>query len=97
MGNKFFNSVTCLLFFHSRSQIWVGQDSVVCIVTGYSVDGLGIESWWRQDFLYPSRLALGSTQPPVQWVLAVFPRVKVAGPRHSALSSAVVNGWVVLC
>jgi len=42
-------------------------------------------------------LALGSTQPPVQWVLAVFPRVKVAGPRHSALSSAVVNGWVVLC
>jgi len=28
----------------------------------------GIESRWRRDFRQPSRPALGSTQPPIQWV-----------------------------
>jgi hypothetical protein len=45
-----------------------GPGSVVGIATGYGLDGPGIESWWGQDFLYLSRLALGPTQPPVQWV-----------------------------
>jgi hypothetical protein len=44
------------------------QDSLVGIATGYRLDGPGIESQWGQDFLHTSRLALGPTQPPVQWV-----------------------------
>ena len=45
-----------------------GPDSSICIATGYGLDGLGFESWWGRDFLHLSRLALGPTQPPVQWV-----------------------------
>jgi len=45
-----------------------GQDSVVDIATGYGLDGPGIESQWGRDFPHLSRLALGPTQPPVQWV-----------------------------
>jgi hypothetical protein len=44
-----------------------GLGSIVGIVTGYRLDSLGIESWWRQDFSHLSRLALGPTQPSVQW------------------------------
>ena len=39
------------------------------IVTGYGLDGPEIESRWWRDFPHLSRTALGSTQPPVQWVL----------------------------
>jgi hypothetical protein len=46
----------------------VGRDSSVGIATRYGLDGLGIESQWGRDFQHPSRLALVSTQPPVQWV-----------------------------
>jgi hypothetical protein len=45
--------------------------SSVSIATGYRLDGSGIESRWGQDFLHTSRLALGPTQPPVQWVLGL--------------------------
>jgi hypothetical protein len=56
----------------------VGWDCIVVTVTCYRLDGLEIESWWGQDFLRQSRLAVGPTQPPIQWVSAVFPRGKVA-------------------
>jgi hypothetical protein len=46
-----------------------GPGSVVGIATVYELDGLGIESRCRRDFLHLSRPALGPTQPPVQWVL----------------------------
>jgi hypothetical protein len=46
--------------FHIRS----GPGSSVAMATGYGLDGPGIESWWGRDFPL-SRLALGSTQPPV--------------------------------
>ena len=45
-----------------------GPGSVVGIATGYGLDGPGIESLWGRDFPHLSRPALGSTQPPVQWV-----------------------------
>ena len=46
----------------------VGRDRTVGVVTRYRLDGLGIETWWERDFLHPSRLTLGLTQPPIQWV-----------------------------
>jgi hypothetical protein len=48
-----------------------GQDSAVSIATRYGLDGSGIKSWWRRNFLRPSGLALGPTQPPIQWVLGL--------------------------
>jgi len=38
------------------------------IVTCYRLDSPGIESRWGRDFLHLSRLALGPTHPPIQWV-----------------------------
>jgi len=38
------------------------------IATCYRLDSPGIKSRWGRDFPHPSRLALGPTQPPIQWV-----------------------------
>jgi hypothetical protein len=46
----------------------MGRDRSVGIATRYGLDGPGIEFRCRRDFLHLSRLALGPTQPPVQWV-----------------------------
>jgi hypothetical protein len=45
------------------------------------------------DFQLPSRLALGPTQPPVQWVPDLFPGVKRPGRAvdHPSISSAEVK------
>jgi len=45
-----------------------GPGGSVSIATGYGLDGPGIEFRWGRDFPHLSRPALGSTQPPVQWV-----------------------------
>ena len=47
-----------------------GPGSVVGIVNGCSVDGLGIESRWGH-FPHLSKLILGRTHPPVQRVLGL--------------------------
>jgi hypothetical protein len=46
----------------------VGRDSSDGIATRYGLGGPGIEYRCERDFPPPSRLALGPTQPPVQWV-----------------------------
>jgi len=38
------------------------------IATRYGLEGPGIQSRWGRDFPHPFRQALGSTQPPRQWV-----------------------------
>jgi len=43
-----------------------GSGSSVGIVTGYGLDGPGIESLSGRDFPHLSRTALGPTQPPIQ-------------------------------
>jgi hypothetical protein len=72
--------------------------SVVGIATAYGLDGSGIESRWRRDFLHQSRPALGPTQPPVQWVPGLS-RGKVRPGRDadpSSSSSAEVKNRVKL-
>jgi len=50
---------------------------VVGISTVYGLEGPGIKSRWVRDFSYPSRPALVSTQPPIQW--GPFPALKRPG------------------
>ena len=50
-------------FQNLRSQC-VGRDSSVGIATRYRLDGPGIESRWGGQIVR----ALGTTQPPIQWV-----------------------------
>jgi len=63
----------------------------------YELDGPGIELGGR-DFPHPSRLALGPTQRPVQWVPGHSWGVKRPGRGvdHPPLSSADVKERVVL-
>ena len=70
-----------------------GAGSVVCIATGYGLDGPWIESRWRRDFPHVSRPTLGPTQPPVQWLPGLSPGGKERPRRNadpSPPSSAVV-------
>jgi hypothetical protein len=51
----------------------VGRDDVVGIATRYGLDGPGIESRLRKDFIQPFRPPMG---PAVQWFI---PWVEAAG------------------
>ena len=50
------------------SKLRKGRDSSLGKATRYGLDGPGIETRWRRDIPHPSRLALGPTQPTIQWV-----------------------------
>ena len=70
-----------------------GPDSVVGIATGYGLHGPVFESRCGRDFPQLFRPALGSIQPPVQWVPGL-PRGKERPGRNAdplPPSSAVVK------
>jgi len=48
-----------------------GPGGAVSIATGCGLDGTEIVSRWGRDFSHLSRLVLGPTQPPVQWVASL--------------------------
>jgi hypothetical protein len=79
------------------------RDSVVGIATGYWLDdrGVGVRvPVGSRIFSTSSRPALGSTQPPVQWVPgALSPGIKQQGREadHSPPTSAEVKKDVDLC
>ena len=76
----------------------VGWDGVVGIATRYRPDSSGIISWWGQDFPQMSKLALGPTQSPIQWVPCLSLGVKQLGRGidHLPPSSAEVKERVEL-
>jgi len=48
------------------------------MATCYGLDGVEIKSWWEQDFLLLSRLALELTQPYIDSGYTVIPGGKEA-------------------
>jgi len=73
-GSKRLRKIFCKV-----TQRYVARDGVVRVATCYGLDGQRIESRWGRDFPRPSRPALGPTQPPIQWVLSLFPGGKAGG------------------
>jgi hypothetical protein len=56
--------------------IW-SRDSLVCVATRYGLDDKGVRvrvAVGSRIFSKSSRPAVGSTQPPIQWVRGLFPR-----------------------
>ena len=62
------SSGTFVISFYKVLTNMRGRESSVGIATCYGLNDPGIESRWGKYFLHPSRPALGSTQPPLQWV-----------------------------
>ena len=79
------------LFYYHKLYVLRGPGSSVGIATDYGMDGPG-SSPTGDEIFRPSSPALGSTQPPVQWVPGLS-RGKVRQGRvtdHSPPSSAAV-------
>jgi len=76
----------------------VSLDGVVSVATNCRLVSLGIESWWEQDFLYLSRLAL---RPPTSFIvgtrsLSLGVKQPVRSIDHPSLPSAKVKERVEL-
>ena len=77
------------------------RDSSVGIATRYGLNGGGFEPWWGQEiysFPRPCILAVGPTQPRVQWVSGLFPGSKAARARRltTTPTSHRDSDWVEL-
>jgi hypothetical protein len=101
-GTAWYNAfcvMNCKMGIRTRNLYW-SKDSVVGIATGYGLDdrGVGIRvPVGSRIFSTSSKPTLGSTQPPVQWVLGASPGVKRPGREadHSPATSAKVRKmWI---
>jgi len=88
---------TGTLLLKSYFVVIVGRNSSVGTATRYGLDGRRSNPDWGPDIPHPSRLALGPTQPPIQWVPGLS-RIKRPGPGvdHPPPSSAEVKERVDL-
>ena len=62
------NNALFTVLYYSVHIVLGGRDSIVVLATSCGLDGPGLEPWWERNFSHPSRLALGITTLPVQWV-----------------------------
>lgn len=81
---------TGISFIYDREHVIWAVDSIIkwntsaCVILAshlnlhYELDGLGCESRWIGDFLYPSRIVLKPNLLPLLWVTHLLPRDKVA-------------------
>jgi hypothetical protein len=69
----------CRVKIRSGASNLLDRHSSVGIATRYGLDGPGNEYLWGRDFPHLSRLGLGPTRPPIQWVPGLFPGGKAAG------------------
>ena len=52
------------------------ERGVVGITTRYGLEGVGIESVWGRNFMYPPIPALGPTKLPIKWIPGLFAQWK---------------------
>ena len=81
--NNILTKVVCYGFCKSNLMYFqwnnCGRFSVVGIGIRCGLGDPGIESRWGQDFPHPSSPAVLLTQPPVQWIPALFSGSKASG------------------
>jgi hypothetical protein len=102
-GNSgFANAPHCYVkhtsFLFNVTTRWVDRCSSVGIAPRCALDGPGIESRWRRDFLHPFRPALGPIQPCVKGY-GVIPTLSGAEVKERVelnLYSSSVPSWPVL-
>jgi hypothetical protein len=83
--------ITKAVFCHAHTHTHTSFPYRYSTATRYELHCWSIESWWRLHFRHLSRLALGPTQPPIQWVPHIFPGGKAAGALRQPSNSSSVE------